>query len=425
MEGYLIMSNKELDRLKVIQKALDKRLKQREASEQLHLSLRQIKRLCKKLKKAGPKGLISKKRGKPSHRKIPDRIKEKIVDIISSNYPDFGPTLVHEKLWELHEIKVSLSTIRNIMMEKEIWIPKKIKKRRIFQYRPRRSSKGELVQVDGSDHDWFEGRGPKCTLLVFVDDATNEIYLRFASSENILDYMQITQEYLEINGRPVAFYTDKHGVFRVNHKNSHAKNSLTQYGRAAKELGIHIICANTPQAKGRVERVNKTLQDRLVKELRLQNISTIKEANSYLPFFIKDYNERFSIPAKNPINAHRSLEGYDLGRIFTLKETRVLSKNLTLQYNNIIYQIKTTRSSYALRKARVTVLEYRSGKIEIEYKGARFDYTVYHKQEYQGKEVLSKLLNQEIDTLVKPKWKPNKNHPWKIYKPKPYLTKRI
>jgi len=369
--------------------------------------------LCKRLRENDPKGLVSRNSGKASNCKINKHLIDRILELIYSKYTDFGPTLAHEKLSEVHNIAVSVSTVRNIMVAHEVWIPKKVKKKRIFQHRQRRPSEGELVQLDGSDHQWFENRGSRCSLLVFIDDATGKAHLRFARSENTWDYMKALREYLEEQGRPIALYTDKHGVFRVNHKNSQAKDALTQFGRAAKELGIQIICANTPQAKGRVERVNKTLQDRLVKELRLRKISTIEEANSYLPTFIEDFNKHFSKPAKTPINAHKSIDGYDLDRIFTLKETRHLSKNLTLQYKNTIYQIKTSRSSYTLRKAHVTILEYESGKIEIEYKGEKLDFSAYHEQEHQGKEVSSKLLNEEMDKLTKKKWKPARNHPWK------------
>jgi transposase len=421
MEDHITMSNKELDRLEVLQKVLEKRLKQKEAASQLNLGIRQIKRLCKRLKKQGPKGLVSRNRGKPSNRKMCKHLKDSALELICSKYSDFGPTLAHEKLTEVHNFTISVSSVRNIMVEFEVWTPKKAKKKRVFQHRQRRPSKGELLQGDGSDHAWFEDRAPKCSLLAFVDDATGEAHLRFARSENTWDYMKAFREYLELNGRPAALYTDKHGVFKVNHKNSHAKDSLTQFGRAAKELGVQIICANTPQAKGRVERLNKTLQDRLVKELRLRNISTIEEANAYLPIFMKELNKRFSKPAKNPINAHKGIDGYDLDRIFTLKETRHLSKNLTLQYKNTIYQIKTNRSDYALRKAHVTVLEYESGRIEIEHKGKKLDFSPYHEQEHQGEEISSKLLNEEIDKLTKKKWKPKRNHPWKKQEAKPYF----
>ena len=229
MEGYITMSNKELDRLKVLQKVLDKHLKQREAADQLNLSVRQTKRLCKRLKEQGPKGLVSRNRGKRSNRSL----KDSILDLIYSKYSDFGPTFAHEKLSEEHNISVSVSTVRNIMVDFGIWTPKKAKKKRIFQHRQRRPCEGELVQLDGSDHDWLEERGPRSSLLVFIDDATNQVHLCFARSENTWDYIRAFHEYLEEHGRPTALYTDKHGVFKVNHRNSHAKDSLTQFGRAA------------------------------------------------------------------------------------------------------------------------------------------------------------------------------------------------
>ena len=418
MKRYIIMSNKELDRLEVIQKVHDRRLKQKEAAIQLNLSLRQIKRLCKGYRQNGPEGLISKKRGEPGKRKKPNILKISAIKIITDRYFDFGPTLAHEKLVELHNFDISLSTVRNIMIENGIWTPKRARKKRAYQLRERRPCLGEPVQLDGSDHRWFEHRGPRCTLLVFIDDATNNVHLHFVRSENTWDYMEATEEYLTNYGRPVAFYTDKHSVFRVNHPNIRKKDSLTQYGRALTELGIHLICANTPQAKGRVERANQTLQDRLVKELRLHNISTIEEANSFLPTFTKDFNKRFSKQPKSPINAHRTIEGYNLSKIFTLKETRKLSKNLIMQYKNTLYQIKSSRPGYTLRKAIVEVREAKDGKVSIEHKGRPLAYKPYHEQEFQGKEVLSKLLNEEVDTLTKPKWKPTRRHPWKRYRSK-------
>jgi len=417
MGEYINMSNKELDRLQIIQKINSKLIKQEDGAKQLSLSVRQIKRLCKSYRLAGAKGLASKKRGQPSKRKIPNILKMIAIRYVRTFYIDFGPTLAREKLMESHNLHLSVTTVRTIMIEQGFWEPKKARKKKVYQLRERRPCIGELVQVDGSHHAWFEERGPKCSLLVFIDDATNQVHLCFAPSENTWDYMKATEEYLQKYGRPTALYTDKHGVFRVNHKNSLGRDQLTQYGRALRELGIGILCANSPQAKGRVERVNKTLQDRLVKELRLRNISTIEEANVFLSTtFTEDFNQRFSKPAKSPINAHRTMEGYDLAKIFTLKETRKLSKNLILQYKNILYQIRSSRPGYALRKAQVEMRESRDGQISIFYKGQELDYEVYHEQQSQGKEVLSKLLNEEVNQLVKRDYKPAKNHPWKRYR---------
>ena len=218
----------------------------------------------------------------------------------------------------------------------------------------------------------------------------------------------------------LAFYSDKHSVFRIN-RETLGKTQLTQFSRVLEQLEINLICANSPQAKGRVERVFKTLQDRLVKELRLRKISDIETANKFLPSFIEDYNKRFSRLPKNPINAHRSIDSFDLDRIFTLQENRYLSKNLILQYKNVLYQIKTDRPTYALRKKRVLVLEKKSGEIIIEYKGKKLDYSIYHEQPYQGEVIPSKLLNDTLDKIKHKKYKPPRNHPWKSYYPRKQL----
>jgi hypothetical protein len=233
----------------------------------------------------------------------------------------------------------------------------------IHQLRERRPRLGELVQIDGSPHDWFEGRAPKCTLLVFVDDATSRLmYLQFVEAETTFNYFAGVRSYITAFGKPLAFYSDKFGVFRVNMPNPLSGTGLTQFGRALKELDIELICAHSPQAKGRVERANQTLQDRLTKELRLGGISSLEQANAYLPEFIAAYNKRFAVAPRSTESAHRSLsKGADLDRILTLCERRTLSKNLTLSYNNVIYQIKTKRCAYTMRQAHVEVRERHPG----------------------------------------------------------------
>jgi transposase len=272
MEGYITMSKQELSRLELIQRVIDKRLKQRQVAEQLGLSERQIRRLCSSYMELGAQGIISKRRGKPSNRQMNPSTKQLIIDLIVEYYKDFGPTLAAEKLKEKHGITISVESVRKLMIEANLWTTRTNKLKRAFQPRYRRATFGELIQIDGSDHDWFEGRIPKCTLLVYVDDATSQLMaLRFVSHESAFTYFQITKDYLAQYGKPLAFYSDKLGVFRVNQKSAELQTEgITQFGRALKELNIQIICANSCQAKGRVERANKTLQDRLVKELRLR-----------------------------------------------------------------------------------------------------------------------------------------------------------
>jgi transposase len=407
------MSKKELTRIEVMQRLEEKRLKQREAAEMLGISQRHVRRLLRAYRQDGERGLISKRRGKPSNNQLDEQVKQGAIDLIYRQYHDFGPTLAQEKLTEKHGLELSVETVRKLMITEGLWKPKKAKKLVVHQMRERRACFGELVQVDGSPHPWFEERGEECNLLVFIDDATGKLMeLYFTPGETTFSYFAATQRYLTRYGKPVAFYSDKNSIFRVNIKNALSGSGMTQFGRAMKELDIEIICANTPQAKGRVERVMQVLQDRLVKEMRLRDISDIETANEYTAEFMAEYNERFAVQPRSSHDAHRSLStDEDLERVFTLQEQRSLSKNLTLQHKNIVYQIQTSRPSYAMRKAQVTVCENNQGKIEILYKGQPLDFTIFQKQQRQAEVVSSKA----IDYKLKKPHQPGKDHPWRRY----------
>src|SRR5664279_6380405 len=244
------------------------------------------------------------------------------LSIVRERYADFGPTFAVEKLAELHGCSVSRETLRGWMIADGLWVDRRHRLASPHQPRRRRDCLGELVQIDGSEHAWFEDRGETCTLLAFVDDATSRLMqLRFVASESAFDYFRATRCYLEAHGKPVAFYSDKHGIFRVNAKDAVGGDGITQFGRVLSELNIDIICANSPQAKGRVERAFATLQDRLVKELRLAGISTIAAANAWLPGFIADYNDRFGREPVNAKNLHRPLTAADLSLIHISEPT--------------------------------------------------------------------------------------------------------
>ena len=356
-----------------------------------------------------------------------------MINIISNNYADFGPTLAWEKLVEYHGIKYSDETIRKLMIEAELW---KSRKRRIVvlhQLRERRDCLGELVQADGSPHDWFEGRSSRCTLLVFIDDATGRLlHLEFTESESTAAYFRSVRCYLEKHGRPVTFYVDKHGVFRVNTTKGRSadtsdSNGLTQFGRAMTELGIGCIFAESAEAKGRVERVNQTLQDRLVKEMRLKGINTIEEGNQYLPEFIEIFNRKFAVIPKSPANMHRALlPAHNPDDILCLKYTRILSKQLSLSYGNRIYQIQTPRPAYAMRYAPVTVHEDINGNIRIVYKGQSLTYATI-KEQPKTEIADSKYLNRAVDRISASLGipikvvnqipvKPAMDHPWRQYR---------
>ena len=414
MDELLTMSKRELTRLEVMQRIKDKRLTQKEAAEMLGLSVRQVKRLFRAFKTQGAKGLVSSRRGKESNNRLDEQVVQKALDLIYDRYRDFGPTLVHEKLVEVHQLKISDESVRKIMIAEGIWKPKRAKRPEVHQMRERRACFGELVQIDGSDHAWFEERGPKCTLLVFIDDATGQLMeLWFVPDETFFGYCEATQHYLERYGKPVAFYSDKHGIFRVNQERPLGTTSgLTQFGRAMQELDIQIICANTPQAKGRIERANQTLQDRLVKELRLRGISDMESGNAYLSEFREDFNRRFAVAPRNTHNAHRPLLKTDnLDWILTYQETRTLSKNLTAQFKNVIYQIQSNRPIYALRNAKVTICENVKGEVTILYKDKPLSYTIYQKPIQQAKVVDSKTINSQL-RVPKP---PDPNHSWRRY----------
>jgi transposase len=414
VDELLTMSKKELTRLEVMQRLKEKRLTQKEAARLLGLSTRQIKRLWRAYRQQGAKGLVSVRRGQASNNRLDAGIVQQALDLIEEKYRDFGPTLAHEKLTEVHHLGISRESVRRIMIEAGIWKPKRAKQPSAHQMRERRACFGELVQIDGSDHAWFEGRGPKCTLLVYIDDATGQLLeLLFVPSETFFGYCEATRHYLERYGKPVAFYSDKHGIFRVNQERPMGTTSgLTQFGRAMDELDIQIICANSPQAKGRIERANQTLQDRLVKELRLHGISDMQAGNMYLPEFREDFNQRFAVAPRSTHDAHRPLLKTDLlDVILTHQETRSLSKNLTVQYQHVVYQIQTNRPDYALRNAKVTVCENAKGEVTILYKDKPLPYTIYHKAPRQAEVADSKTL----DNQIKSPWKPPTDHPWRRY----------
>ncbi len=414
MDELLAMSNREITRLEAMQRIKDKRLTQKEAARMLSLSIRQIKRLYRAYKTHGARGLVSQRRGKPSNHRLDVETQQKAIDLIYKHYRDFGPTLAHEKLTEKHKLRISRESVRGILIAEGMWKPKRAKQPSTHPMRERRACFGELVQIDGSDHAWFEDRGPKCTLLVYIDDATGQLLeLWFVPEETTFAYFEASRHYFERYGKPVAFYSDKHGIFRVNQPRPLGLTSgLTQFGRAMQELDIQIICANTPQAKGRIERANQTLQDRLVKELRLQGISDIDSANALLPEFCADFNRRFAVAPRSSHDAHRALlqtESLDL--ILTHQKIGTLSKNLTVQYNKTIYQIQSTRPGYALRNALVTVCQNALGEVTMLYKGKPLAYTIFHQSPPQAEVVDGKTLDHQLKL---PK-SPAPDHPWRSY----------
>jgi len=414
MDKLLTMSKQEITRLEAMQRIKDKHLRQKEAARMLNLSVRQIKRLYRAYKALGANGLISARRGKPSNHRLEAQVERQVLDLLKEKYDGFGPTLAHEKLTEVHGVEISRESVRQLMIAEGMWKPKQAKKPLVHQLRERRACFGELVQIDGSDHAWFEDRGSKCTLLVYIDDATGQLLeLWFVPDETFFAYCEASHHYFERYGKPVAFYSDKHGIFRVNQPRPLGLSSgLTQFGRAMQELEIQIICANSPQAKGRIERANQTLQDRLVKELRLRGISDLEAGNAYLPEFRTDFNRRFAVLPRSSHDTHRPLlKTENLELILTHQETRTLSKNLTVQSKHVIYQIQSDRPDYTLRNAQVTVCENAKGEVTILYKNKPLSYTIFHQPTRQAEVVDTKTLDRHIQSPPPPA----PDHPWRRY----------
>ncbi len=363
----LTLSYEELDRVSVIERVIEKRLTQREAAGMLGVTSRQVRRLRRAYERAGAVGLVSKHRGRPSNRRLPVELRREALATVRSRYEGFGPTLAHEKLTELHGLPLSVETLRHWMIEDGLWMPRARREPRIQQPRRRRPCRGELIQIDGCDHEWFEERAPRCTLLVFVDDATSALMeLLFCESESAFSYFTALRSYLEQHGKPVALYSDKAGVFRVNRKEPQGGAGVTQFGRALCSLNIDIVCANTPAAKGRVERAHLTLQDRLVKELRLREIRDVDAANAFAPEFMADYNRRFARAPRSEHDAHRPLQPFEnLDRVFSLQETRLVSRSLTLNYKRVLYVLDPTDAARAARGRAVGIEEREDGSLRF------------------------------------------------------------
>jgi hypothetical protein len=325
--------------------------------------------------------LISRHRNRPSNRRLKEALENQVARILRETYADFGPTLAMEKLAERHQIVLAKETVRRIQVDAGLWIPRKLRPPKIQQPRSRRACVGELIQIDGCEHAWFEERAPVCTALVFVDDATSRLMLvRFTGAESTFGYFEALREYLGRYGKPLALYSDKAGIFRINQPAAVKGPGFTQFARALYELNIDGICANTPAAKGRVERAHLTLQDRLVKELRLQGISTIEAANAFMPAFIEAYNARFAKSPRNDHDAHRAVRAdEELDLIFAWRELRKVTQRLTLHYERKLYLLPDTPANRRLIGKYVEVFQYPDGRIEIRVGGRALPYSRYDK----------------------------------------------
>ncbi len=407
MEEILEMTKKELERIKILSQLREKRITQVTAAKILKISDRQIRNLLAGIKIHGDKAVISKKRGKLRNHCIPKNVKEDTLKLINEYYQDFSPKLANEFLKSQHNINISNETLRKWMIEIHLWVPN-TQQKNIHRPRERRGRFGELIQIDGSHHDWFEGRSPRCVLMVAIDDATSLLTsLYFAPGENLEAYLKTLQCHLQTYGIPQAFYGDRCSV-NVPRVLS-LGNESTQFKKILNELNCELILANSPQAKGRVERVNRTLQDRLVKEMRLRGISSIDAANEFLEEYMEKHNALFAKSPGERGNVHRSIEGLCLEQVLCVRETRILSKDFTIQFDNTFYKIESPERKLSL---------YKGAEIEIRtmFDGNKF---ALCKNTIVSMHALKDIENQILDYKQVKEWKikkqytPSPNHPYK------------
>jgi transposase len=416
----ITMSRTEAKTLHIIHQALDKKVTQGEAAEIVGLSDRQIRRLIKRVRIEGDEGICHQSRGKTSNRCIPKKIREKTLRLFKEKYKDFNLVHATEKLAEVHGIQLSDETLRLWLNEGEIPY-KKRRARKHRRWRERKANFGELVQIDGSHHDWFEGRGPVCVFMGYIDDATGTVYGRFYDYEGVIPAMDSMKRYIRRYGIPQSVYLDKHTTYKSWAKPTieeqlNDQKPMSHFEKSLAELVVEVIHANSPQAKGRVERLFKTLQDRLVKEMRIAGITSVEAANGFLKTYLPKYNRRFKKKAASAANLHRpSLHSRELDRILCIKEERTVRNDFTVAHNCKLYQIEE-----ATRAQKVLVEERLDGTIHINYKGRELRHREISKPQTQDEP------QEQILILKKKGCTPAAAHPWKRgYKPNPRLKERL
>lgn len=398
------MSQKELKRLHVIRKVVEGSLTQVRATEIISLSERQIRRIVKRIEAEGDKGIQHRSRGKESNRRLPKKLVAKVVQLYQEKYQGFGPTLTAEKLLELDGIEVSKETVRTWLMDAGQW-QKGRKVRTHRQWRERKDFLGEMLQLDGSHHDWFEGRRSTCVLMAYIDDATSKVYGRFYEYEGTIPAMDSFKRYIRKYGIPMSVYMDKHTTYKSTAEPSiedeiNGTTPLSEFGRALTELEVEIIHAHSPQAKGRIERLFKTLQDRLVKEMTIRGINTIDEANRYLDTYLSIHNKRFAVKAKEQDNVHREIpRELNLDKILCIRTVRALRNDFTIAHNSKLYQIEK-----GIRSKEVTVEERVNGSMLITFNDVRLPF----------REITTRPEKQQKPAHIRrhKKSTPSADHPW-------------
>ena len=399
-----LMSQKEAQRLAVVQRIEGGELSQTQAALALGMSVRQIKRLCRRVREEGPSGLISRRRGMPSNRRIGSEQRERYMALVHQQYADFGPELAREYLARDHGFGYSSETLRGWMIQAGLWKAKVRRAKRVHSPRQRRSCLGELVQIDGSHHDWFEGRADKCCLIAFIDDATGRVLgARFSAQETTEAYLAVLREVVDQHGAPLALYSDRHGIFT---KADPEDPKPTQFERALLQLHIEPICAHSPQAKGRVERLFQTLQDRMCKALRLDGVANMDDANAWLSSYLGQHNRRFAVSAREAADMHRSWMGTAkaLSEICALHHQRQLSAQGACRFEGQILQLAPGQAHAPKARATINIVQHADGQLGLSYRGKSLQHRAFACYEHLSRSKIAdaKTLPGKIASLLKP-----------------------
>lgn len=410
---YLTMTQKEVNRYVIIKKLINKEINGTHAAELLKLSVRHIKRLKAKVRQYGPKGLIHGNRSNPGNRRIPEQEREKIIELLHKHYSDFKPGFASEKLSKKHNIQRDPKTIRQIMIKEELWKPRRKKQKEYRSWRQRKACYGEMEQFDGSYHYWFERRGPYCCLLASIDDATGiPTKAKFAKDEGVFPVFNFWKEYLKEHGKPYSIYLDKFSTYKMSQRAAQENHdTLTQFQRAMKELHIEPITAHSCQAKGRIERLFNTFQDRLVKELRLANISTIEQGNKFLEqVFLPEYGIKYAVEPRSTVNLHKALsqkERAKLDSIFSKQDTRVIKNDFTVSFKKQWHQLLPDQPVTICKQDTIVVEEHLDNSIKFRLRGKYLNYKIIPERPKKIKDI------PWIIATRKPVYIPPANHPWR------------
>src|SRR3974390_582699 len=408
-EDIIMATPEELRRLHVIQRVLGGGLKKVEVAGQLSLSFRHIRRVVKRVRGEGERGIVHRLRGRPSNRKIPDQLKDKVIKLYRKIYKGFGPTLASEKLLERDGVRLSDETLRGWLLETGDW--KRVRKgKRHRQWRERKGYRGEMVQMDGSHHRWFEDRGDPCVLMGYIDDATGDTFGGFYDHEGTMPAMDSFKRYIRKRGLPLKVYLDKHSTYKSTARATieeqlEGVEPLSEFERALKELGVEVSHAHSPQAKGRIERLFRTFQDRVIKEMRLKGVRTIEEGNRFLSEYLPIYNKRFSVRPREEEDLHRPLpRGLDLNAILCIKTERTLRNDFTVAHNRKLYQIEE-----ATKNSKVIVQDRMDGSMRITHQGKALKF----------REITERPIKENKQPVIRRKRRsyiPPVDHPWRRFK---------